>query len=138
MGLVKGIYENTHFVSDCINKYGNFQKSLFYSIYRVNFFYLTIRPNLEFLFLKKHQNWYLICFTASASASVSFSLVCLFSQRLKHRSVVSRCSLLFEDWSSFSTHLKSLIAEVIFIVIMVIYLQQRYNKNLLCETHKNK
>jgi hypothetical protein len=54
--LNKGIYENTHFVSDCVNKYVDFQKNSIHGIHRVIFFYFTKSPNLEFLFLKKHQN----------------------------------------------------------------------------------
>jgi hypothetical protein len=54
--LNKGIYENTHFVSDCVNKYVDFQKNSIHGIHRVIFFYFAKSPNLEFLFLKKHQN----------------------------------------------------------------------------------
>jgi len=49
--LNKGIYENTHFVSDCVNKYVNFQKNSVHDTHRVFFFYFDMSPNLEFLFL---------------------------------------------------------------------------------------
>jgi len=38
--LNKGIYENTHFVSDCVNKYVDFQKNSIHGIHRVIFFTL--------------------------------------------------------------------------------------------------
>jgi hypothetical protein len=38
--LNKGIYENTHFVSDCVNKYVDFQKNSIHGIHRVTFFTL--------------------------------------------------------------------------------------------------
>ena len=50
--LNKGIYENTHFVSDCVNKYVNFQKNSIYGIHRVTFFILPRLRISNFYFWK--------------------------------------------------------------------------------------
>jgi len=50
--LNKGIYENTHFVSDCVNKYVDFQKNSVHDTYRVFFFTLIRVQILNFYFCK--------------------------------------------------------------------------------------